>query len=53
MLMALDNLPLAMSEVQESERRAVEEEEPLKGQAVVKGPEWLRRLFVNGSRNSK
>lgn len=42
-----------MSEAEDPGRRDVEEEEPLEGQKVVKGPDWLRHLLVNGSRISK
>lgn len=53
MFMVLGWLHPSMSETQDPKRRAVEEEEPLKGQTVVKGPEWLRRLLLNESQNGK
>lgn len=39
-----------MSGAQKPKRRNVEAEEPLDGLKVVKGPAWLRRIFVNGDR---
>lgn len=35
-----------MSDATERLPRNVEEEEPLEGQKVVKGPDWLRKLLV-------
>lgn len=35
-----------MSQSQERDRRDVEEEEPFEAQHVVKGPEWVRKLFI-------
>lgn len=42
-----------MSEAEETSQRDMETEEPLKGQKVVKGPDWFRDFFVNGNRTKE